>query len=588
MTERTPMVQDTAPWLIIWAIGLAGGSYGVCYLGGTLGEGLDTGQWKTPTVSVANFIKLLTKGPAGQFPNAAPSAVYSGIAIVLILALVLVGVVVWQIRRHTSTKGLAKARDLTMLHGPKAKAKALALRDDLTPDGPFTPDDLGPLLGDLDPYGPELHASYEDSLVCVMPPRSGKSTCIAGPAVLRAPGAVVNTSNKSDVYALTKRRRAKVGTCWTFDPQKVAFAKRAMWFDLLFDARNPEGARRLAGHFTANLTADMNNRDFWATAAGNLLTELFHAAAIAETLSTADVLEWLSGVDRTPADILLDHGKKAMGDHLLSTIKGAVETREGIYETARQAVACLTDPAILDWVSPHDNLPQFKPAEFVLSKDTLYLLSKEGGGGASPLIAALCDATMRAAAMAAELRAGRLATPLTVVLDEACNVCKIADLPDLYSHFGSRGVILISILQSYKQGVRVWGEHGMDALWGAATVKILGSGLDDADFVDKLSRLVGEHKVEETSQSHSPGNRSVTVSKQRERILPVETLRAMPKGRALLLVTGVRAAVIKLRPWYEESDKNELAEAFKVETRAISQRALALAAGPGIGAGPSA
>ncbi|MDW4911653.1 TraG/TraD/VirD4 family protein, partial [Streptomyces sp. ADMS] len=106
----------------------------------------------------------------------------------------------------------------------------------------------------------------------------------------------------------------------------------------------------------------------------------------------------------------------------------------------------------------------------------------------------------------------RLDPPALCVLDEAANVCKISDLPDLYSHLGSRGVIPMTILQSYRQGQRCWGEAGMDALWSAATIKIIGSGIDDADFADRLSRQVGDHDVQTTSVSTSDGGKSTSVS----------------------------------------------------------------------------
>lgn len=50
-----------------------------------------------------------------------------------------------------------------------------------------------------------------------------------------------------------------------------------------------------------------------------------------------------------------------------------------------------------------------------------------------------------------DLRAARLDPPLVAVLDEAANVCPISDLPDLYSHLGSRGVVPVGVLQSVPQ-----------------------------------------------------------------------------------------------------------------------------------------
>ncbi len=46
----------------------------------------------------------------------------------------------------------------------------------------------------------------------------------------------------------------------------------------------------------------------------------------------------------------------------------------------------------------------------------------------------------------------------------------------------------------------------MRTLWGAATVKLLGAGLDEAAFVEDVSRLVGEHDVPADSWSHGDGH----------------------------------------------------------------------------------
>ena len=43
-------------------------------------------------------------------------------------------------------------------------------------------------------------------------------------------------------------------------------------------------------------------------------------------------------------------------------------------------------------------------------------------------------------------RLGGLALPLVAVLDEVANVCRWRELPDLYSHYGSRGIVVLSIL----------------------------------------------------------------------------------------------------------------------------------------------
>jgi type IV secretory pathway TraG/TraD family ATPase VirD4 len=137
-------------------------------------------------------------------------------------------------------------------------------------------------------------------------------------------------------------------------------------------------------------------------------------------------------------------------------------------------------------------------------------------------------------------------------------VCRIADLPELYSHLGSRGVLPVTILQSYRQGTRVWGEHGMDALWSASTCKLIGAGLDDARFVEDVSRLVGDHDVPMRSISRGDGRASESVSLRRQRVLPPERIRALAKGSALLLATGCRPAMVSLVPWYRDKRTRDM------------------------------
>ncbi|WP_329431186.1 TraG/TraD/VirD4 family protein (plasmid) [Streptosporangium sp. NBC_01495] len=245
----------------------------------------------------------------------------------------------------------------------------------------------------------------------------------------------------------------------------------------------------------------------------------------------------------------------------------------GAFGTRVLLVACLTDPVIARWITPDANKPQFNPEAFVHSRDTLYLFSKKGVGGAAPLVAAFVDAVLQAGITAAEEAGGRLDPPLLPILDEGANIVQLDDLPDLYSFLGSMGLPLVTILQSYRQGVRVWGEPGMDALWSASTVKILGAGLDDATFAEKISTLIGDHKVIETSVSGSASGRSVSRSSRRERIYTAADVRALPRGSGLLLLTGIRAAVIWFRPWMGEPCADKIAAARRRAEAQITKRA---------------
>ncbi|MEE4544043.1 TraM recognition domain-containing protein [Streptomyces sp. V4-01] len=479
--------------------------------------------------------------------------------------------------RNKAVAGMAKHRDIQPLLARAITTKARSLRPSLASEKKPAPHQTGILLGNLADTRHEVRMGYEDVAVAIMAPRSGKTTCLAIPAILNAPGAVLLTSNKAagDAYTATLDARASVGRTWTMDPQQIAHAQRALWWNPLAGATTLEGAGRLAGHFLAASVDASQQGDFWSKAASNVLSQLFLAAAN-DGRPITDVMTWLAfPADRTPLDILRDHRFGPIAAQLKGTVEGPPETRDGIYETARQYAACLLNTDIAAWVTPQAGIAEFDPEQFVGSRDTLYLLSKDGGGGASALIAACADSVMRTATTAAERAGGRLDPPALCILDEAANVCKISDLPDLYSHLGSRGIIPITILQSYRQGQKVWGDAGMDAMWSAATIKVIGSGIDDPDFADKLSRLIGDHDVETTSTSTSDSGKSTSVSMRQERILPPDAIRSLAKGSALLFATGLRAAMLTLRPWYTEPGAQDLAAASAAASRAITSRAIA-------------
>ncbi|WP_103503426.1 type IV secretory system conjugative DNA transfer family protein [Streptomyces sp. SM14] len=585
---RPPSVTTGIDFLLYLLIGGTAVSVGGSSLAWLFGNTANTLAGSVSWVDYQPSAAVLR--PGELWPDLPPTvlvtACYVMPATVLLIAAV-TGVKVW-LRHRRSRDGLAGPQDLAALLPKQSAAKAIDLRPSLAGSKPkhIPADDRGIRLGALKPGKAEVRSSWEDVLLAIMAPRAGKTSGLAIPAILHAPGPVLLTSNKAahDAYTTTLAARAAVGEVWTLDPQQIAHAEQTMWWDILADARDLAGARRLAGHFVTASVNESSANDFWSTAAANTLTALFLAASTSGRPIT-DVLAWLaSPADRTPVDLLHDAGLEAVAAQLHGTVAGAVETRDGIFETARQYASCLLDPAIASWVTPPRgvrNVREFRPSTFASSRDTLFLLSKDGGGSASAIIAAAADAVMRAAVIQAERAGGRLDPPLLAILDEAANVCRIQDLPDLYSHLGSRGVIPLTILQSYRQGVRVWGEAGMDALWSAATIKLIGSGIDDADFADKLSRLVGDHDVRTVSVSSSSSGKSSSISMRQQRVLPADAIRALSKGSALLLATGVRPALLELKPWYRMPDAAVHGAASAKATADITERAVRKTLGRG-------
>jgi len=379
------------------------------------------------------------------------------------------------------------------------------------------------------------------------------TTSRAVPAILDAPGCVFVTSNKRDVVDATRDVRARSGPVWVFDPQEIALERPTWWWNPLSYVTDEVRAAKLAEHFAAG-SRDPNARTdaFFDPAGEDLLAGLLLAAAL-DGRPITGVYTWLTRpTDESAIDILRAHGFPLTADQVAGVVMAPEKQRGGIFGTAQQMAACLTNRQIAAWITPQDAdvRPQLDPAAFVRQGGTLYSLSREGRGTAGPLVTALTVAVVEAAEeLATRSPGGRLPVPLLGVLDEAANVCRWRELPNLYSHYGSRGIVLMTILQSWSQGVDVWGEAGMKKLWSASNVKVYGGGVGEAGFLEDLSKLIGDFDRNAKSVSNSKEGRGVTHQLQRERIYDVADLASLPKGRAVVLSSGNMAALVHTQPW---------------------------------------
>ena len=402
-----------------------------------------------------------------------------------------------------------------------------------------------------------LYAGWEDVCVDVWGPRTGKTTSRAIPSILAAPGAVIVTSNKRDVVDASRDPRAQAGRVWVFDPQQVAAEPPGWWWNPLSYVVDEVRAGELADVFALSSRDPGARTDaFFDTAAQNLIAELLMAASLDDRALTQVYLWLTSPSDEEAVQILAEHGYRILAASLQAQINAPEKQRGGVFGTAQEICAFMTNRQAMAWVTPHEGLPQFSAPDFAPSQDTLYSLSKEGKGSCAPLVTALTLAVCEAAEELAKRSAGgRLAVPMVAVLDEAANVCRWRKLPDLYSHYGSRGICLLTILQSWSQGVEVWGREGMSKLWSAATIKVYGGGVSEVEFLEQLSRLIGDFDLHNRSVTHGARQgRSISRSVRRERILDVADLGSLPQGRIVVFASGSKPTLARSIPWMDGPD----------------------------------
>ncbi|WP_280392815.1 type IV secretory system conjugative DNA transfer family protein, partial [Nocardia wallacei] len=471
-------------------------------------------------------------------------------------------------------KYLARGAELAAMSWPAVEDKALSLGVGLR-EGQVP----GVLIGRSVADGQELFGSFEDLHLDIWGPRQGKSTSRVIPAIMDAPGAVVATSNKRDVVDATRDHRASLGgDVWVFDPQGVAEEPASWYWDPCAWVRAVGGdaaqvrAAELADHFSASVDATSSDA-FFEPEGEDLLTGLILAAALDERPIT-QVFAWITDPeDKAPVQIVTRHGFDLVAGSLASQYNAQVKQRDGVFATAKKMAGILKYRHIREWVCPpaKGERPRraFDVDQFVASsRDTLYLLSEEGKASGGPLVSALAAAVADAGKREGIRYGTRMPVPMLMVLDEAANIVRWRDLPKQYSHFGSRGIVVMTILQSWAQGVRCWGPEGMDALWSAANIKVLGSGLDDTDFLRDRSEAIGGHYElsTSTSQGHRPDSATESTSRVTETTLTTSDLRALPRGRCLVFASGHRPVLVRSVPWMERGDAAEIRASLEAHT----------------------
>ncbi|MBB5916851.1 hypothetical protein BJY24_005763 [Nocardia transvalensis] len=442
----------------------------------------------------------------------------------------------------------------------------------------------GPLLGRTVAGGIDLYLPVELGMFIAAGQRTGKTMAWAIPATLGAWGPVVCTSNKPDLYRHTVAGREKKGRVWLCDLQGVDGEPRCTFcVDLLALVSRLPAARKLASYFVAGATGSAAQQavakkdDYFDGGAQELLALHTFAAACAQG-DLLHVGEWLSAdQDQTPALILKAKGHEYAAQRILDAQSLYSRQRDGLYDMARRFLNTLSDEGYARMVVPpirrrfsvyergpgdividveyeqkiNHHLPQFRPDEFVTSTDTVYALSMKGPDSATALTAALIGQIVDTGLATARRRVdGRLAVPMTAVLDEAANCARVAELPDWYTYCGGCGIVLIAIVQVLEPAEELWGP-GQVKTMRAQSIEIYGGSIATPSYLEEWVRAIDDHDVADHSRSHGAGGTSRSTSWRAEPIFNIAKLTRLPKNRALIRLPGHEPVLVRKVFWWD-------------------------------------
>ncbi|MEV5348951.1 type IV secretory system conjugative DNA transfer family protein [Streptomyces achromogenes] len=436
-----------------------------------------------------------------------------------------------KLRKHVSRRALMR------------KKTRRALRPSLAdvPPRQIPTTELGVRLGRDRKTGIEIWSPIEDSTVTIAPMGAGKTGLIAN-FVVDAPGSVVATSTKVDIVKLTAPLRQRTGgRIWIFNPMLLGSGKypsNLLW-DPVIGCKDPKVALRRAKYLLdgADITAGLDNRDFWNSQSFKVLKSFLWAADMAG-LTLLDVARWSKKPLETPAtDIFEQYAGVApagWADDLKQTqapaaadSRSKTTTLDNVFLTLSSTFECLSLPDIAQSVlAAHDpSVPQFDVEGFIASgRDTVYILGEDTGtGGIGPLFTTLTGDIYEAARRRAPAQEGeRNDPPLTFDLDEAALICPVP-LEKWTADSRGLGMTVHAAFQSRGQIRDRWGRNGAETIWDNCTALILG-GLKNDDHLESMSKLTGTKRVKEETGSKGPGPNGTTTTSSSFRYVKEPTM----------------------------------------------------------------
>lgn len=420
-----------------------------------------------------------------------------------------------------------------------------------------------------------MYSLWEWSMACVVGTRGGKTSCLAVPRILAAPGPVVATSVRPDLVYDTKVGREMIGTAWTLDLQGIVREKvqpglpdgGSDWYwPILSDVTSYSRSEELVDVLSAAvMSADARTDAYFNSASRALLAGLQLAAAL-EGLEYTQVYAWtadpgLSGDHESPFEVLTRHGYGLVATDIQAKMDLTSKQRDGVYAGAQEWISFMKSPEIARWVvsdGPGERRRRFDAAAFVRSTDTLYLLSKgQGGSGGRAIVGALTQSVMRAGEEVAALQGGRLQVPLVLELDEAANVCRIPGLPDKFTFYGGLGIIISTYFQNPAQPEECWGVNGWRQILSSCNALLIGRGIRDEKFLPAIVEMIGARHFMQKSRSRGRGGATTSDSPHSEQIVPVSELVSLDTGRCILHVSGAKPIVVAMQHWSTDPDLNE-------------------------------
>jgi type IV secretion system protein VirD4 len=406
-----------------------------------------------------------------------------------------------------------------------------------------------------------LQTPAEDNLLCFGVQRSGKTSTIAVPTLLGWRGAVVATSIKTELLALTSGVRRQVAPVYVYAPLEPAPAADdlvSVRWNPLADVTTAFEAVELADLFTAEGTH--GEAAHWYRSASSLLAGWFlllrrqgDLRGVLEKLNRTRFPEYVSVAARAGDPV---------AEELLTAFAQTPDREAGsIASTARSCLSLWLDDRVARATSADGD--QLSVDGLLEEGATLYLVAPpEEAIRLRPLFSALIQSILRRATARARRGGGVLRPRLLLALDEVANFARIPRLATHVCTGPGQGINWLLCFHDLAQLEEGYGPEQARTVWNNCRAHLLLPGQSDLKTLEQFSRAIGDETRTYRVESTGGGRWSSSEQRIGRPLASVDHLRRLTDP--VLVYANAPPARLRARRWDQVPAWRALVESRRV------------------------
>ena len=185
--------------------------------------------------------------------------------------------------------------------------------------------------------------------------------------------------------------------------------------------------------------------------------------------------------------------------------------------------------------------------KFCSSKCAIFIVLPEENPATYFMVSLLLQQLYIEILTVADEHGGALKNRVMFYMDEFGTLPAISSAEMMYSASRSRKLSLVSIIQSYKQLEKNYGNEGADIIKDNCQVTIAGGFAPTSGTADEISKSLGTRTVMTGSVSRSKNDPSQSLQMTERPLMTADELKSMKKGNFIVMKTGTHPFVSKLK-----------------------------------------